>query len=156
MDTNQVADRVPALAGVFRVTLPVSDVAASTAWYRSRLGFQPVLELVEDGRLTGVRLRHPGGGLEFALRLDRALSAMAAGFDSFAIGVADRATLDALARHLTALGEQHGGVHPTANGWVLPLLHDPDGRELRFCTVAAEAQPAPPPELVASAASAGA
>lgn len=125
---------LPALAGVHRLTLPVSDVARSVEWYRSRLGYRPFVELIDSGTHTTVRLRHPGGGPELCLRLDPERAAMAAGFDSFVIGVPDQQTIGALARHLTDLGEPHAGVHLVPSGWVLPLLHDPDGRELRFFT----------------------
>jgi hypothetical protein len=36
---------------------------------------------------------------------------------------------------LTALGETHAGVHFASIGWILPMLHDPDGHEVRFYTV---------------------
>jgi hypothetical protein len=40
-----------------------------------------------------------------------------------------------LAAHLTRLGEQHAGVHFATVGWILPLLHDPDGHEVRFYSI---------------------
>jgi hypothetical protein len=42
--------------------------------------------------------------------------------------------MDQLAARLTALGEQHAGVHWASIGWILPHLHDPDGHEIRFYT----------------------
>lgn len=125
-------DATAALAGVHRLTFPVSDVARSVWWYRTRLGYRTLAEPVDAGELPAARMRHPGGGPELALRLAPIRAAMAAGFDSFAFGVPDKRAIDALAQHLTGLGEAHGGVHLTPSGWVLPLVHDPDGRELRF------------------------
>lgn len=58
----------------------------------------------------------------------------AAGFDYFAIGVPDEASIRSLAGHLSSLGEQHAGVHWATIGWILPTLHDPDGHEVRFYT----------------------
>jgi catechol 2,3-dioxygenase-like lactoylglutathione lyase family enzyme len=40
----------------------------------------------------------------------------------------------AVAARLTALGEEHAGVHQASAGWIRPLLHDPDGHEVRFST----------------------
>jgi catechol 2,3-dioxygenase-like lactoylglutathione lyase family enzyme len=31
-------------------------------------------------------------------------------------------------------GEEHAGVHQASAGWILPLLHDPDGHEVPFYT----------------------
>jgi hypothetical protein len=45
-----------------------------------------------------------------------------------------KAAIEALARRLEALGEQHAGVHFATIGWILPGTHDPDGHEVRFYT----------------------
>ena len=130
-----VEDEVPALAGVHHLKLPVRDLARARDWYASRLGYQVETEFVEEGTLMGIGLRHPNGGPGLALRLDPGRAEAAAGFDYFAIGVPDQAAIDALAARLTALGEEHAGVHFATWGWILPLLHDPDGHEVRFYTV---------------------
>lgn len=135
-EVSIVSEEAPVLAGICRVTLPVSEVARSAHWDRTRLGYRVRFELIDDGQVTGAHLSHPQGGPELALRLDPEGAAMAARFDSFVIAVPDRQAIEGLARHLSALGQSHGGVHLSANGWVLPLLHDPDGRELRLCTLA--------------------
>lgn len=125
----------PTLAGIHHLKLPVSDLARSEAWYESRLGYTRALEFIEDGKLMGVCLLHPAGGPDLALRLDPARAAAAAGFDYFAIGVPDEASIRELGAHLTALGDEHAGVHPATLGWILPMTHDPDGHEIRFYTV---------------------
>jgi len=124
----------PRPAGIHHLKLPVSDLERSRAWYESRLGYVQHVEFVEQGTLMGVGLAHPNGGPDLALRLDPARAAAAAGFDYFAIGVPDRSAIEALAARLTALGEEHAGVHQASAGWILPLLHDPDGHEVRFYT----------------------
>lgn len=127
---------VPALAGVHHLKLPVADLARSRAWYESRLGYRVTTEFVEQDVLMGVGMAHPNGGPDLALRLDPDRARAAAGFDYFAIGVTDRDAIEALAERLTSLGEEHAGVHHASIGWILPLLHDPDGHEVRFYTVA--------------------
>jgi len=89
----------------------------------------------------GVVMHHPNGGPPFALRLDPAHAEAAAGFDYFAIGVPSREAIQDLADRLTALGEQHAGVHFATIGWILPELHDPDGHEVRFYTSAHHSEP---------------
>jgi catechol 2,3-dioxygenase-like lactoylglutathione lyase family enzyme len=125
----------PALAGVHHLKLPVTDLARSLDWYRSRLGYELAVEFVEQGELMGYSMSHPNGGPTLALRLDPERAVAAAGFDYFAIGVPDKAAMDDLAGRLTALGEEHAGVHWASIGWILPLLHDPDGHEVRFYTI---------------------
>jgi catechol 2,3-dioxygenase-like lactoylglutathione lyase family enzyme len=124
----------PVLDGVHHLKLPVTDLATSREWYRSRLGYQVHLEFVEDGRLMGYGLAHPNGGPSLGLRLDPDRARAAAGFDYFSIGVPDKDAIDQLADRLTALGERHAGVHWANIGWILPELHDPDGHEVRFYT----------------------
>jgi catechol 2,3-dioxygenase-like lactoylglutathione lyase family enzyme len=126
---------IPELAGVHHLKLPVSDLGRSRAWYESRLGYVTYLEFKEGGALMGIAMRHPEGGPDLGLRLAPEKAAAAAGFDYFSIGVPDRERIERLAEHLTELGEVHAGVHGDAIGWILPLLHDPDGHEVRFYTM---------------------
>ena len=124
----------PALDGIHHLKLPVADLDRSLAWYQTRLGYQPQAEIIEGGSRMGVALQHPNGGPRLALRLDPGRAAAAAGFDYFAIGVPDKPAIEALAQRLTDLGETHAGVHFASLGWILPMLHDPDGHEVRFYT----------------------
>jgi catechol 2,3-dioxygenase-like lactoylglutathione lyase family enzyme len=133
----------PVLAGIHHLKLPVTDLTRSREWYQSRLGYQVEAEFVEQGRLMGVALRHPRGGPRLALRLDPGRARAAAGFDYFSIGVPDREAMDELATRLTALGEEHVGVHGASIGWILPYLHDPDGHEIRFYTREHHTEPEP-------------
>lgn len=123
---------IPVLEGVHHLKLPVRDLDRSVAWYGSRLGYVVALEFWEAGELAGLAMEHPRGGPGLSLRHDPERAAAAAGFDYFAIGVPDESALRALAGHLTALGETHAGVHEATIGWILPMLHDPDGHEVRF------------------------
>lgn len=124
----------PLLDGIHHVKIPVTDLDRSRDWYSSRLGYEVDAVFVEDGREMGLVLSHPNGGPDIALRLHPERSEGLGDFDFFAIGVPDKAAIDDLAARLTALGEQHAGVHFATIGWVLPMLHDPDGHEVRFYT----------------------
>lgn len=136
--TTQTA---PRLAGVHHLKLPVSDLSRSREWYESRLGYRLVQEFREEGKLMGLVLEHPNGGPSFALRLDPERAQAAAGFDYFSIGVPDKESIESLAARLTDLGEQHAGIHFATIGWILPMVHDPDGHEVRFYTVQHHTQP---------------
>jgi catechol 2,3-dioxygenase-like lactoylglutathione lyase family enzyme len=124
----------PRFDGFHHVKIPVTDIERSFDWYSSRLGFTEGIRFVEDGVLMGVTLEHPNGGPPLALRVDSRASDGIGGFDFFSVGVPDQESIDALAAHLSALGECHAGVHRATLGWILPMLHDPDGHEVRFYT----------------------
>ena len=126
---------IPTLAGVHHLKLPVADLDRSVAWYATRLGYRVAIEFRQHGRRTGVSMTHPAGGPWLGLTLAPEKAAAAAGFDYFSIGVPDKAALEALAAHLNSLGEAHAGVHFATIGWILPMLHDPDGHEVRFYTM---------------------
>src|SRR5690242_5887450 len=119
----------PRLDGIHHIKIPVTDLERSRSWYESRLGYQPTVEFVEQGTLMGISMRHPNGGPTLALRLNPERSDGIGDFDFFAIGVPDRVEIEALAQRLTDLGETHAGVHFATIGWILPMVHDPDGHE---------------------------
>ena len=131
----------PLLDGIHHVKIPVSDLDRSREWYSSRLGYQVDAVFVEDGREMGLALSHPNGGPDLALRLHPERSAGIGDFDFFAIGVPDKAAIEDLAARLSDLGEEHEGVQFASIGWVLPMLHDPDGHEVRFYTTATHTRP---------------
>lgn len=126
---------IPKLAGVHHLKLPVADLDRSIPWYGTRFGYQVAVEFREHGRRTGVVMTHPDGGPDLALNLNPDRAKASAGFDYFSIGVPDQDAIEALAAHLSGLGESHAGVHFATIGWILPMLHDPDGHEIRFYTV---------------------
>ena len=124
----------PRLDGFHHVKIPVTDLERSFDWYSSRLGFTEGIRFAEDQVLMGVTLEHPNGGPPLALRVDPRASEGIGSFDFFSIGVPDKESIEALAAHLSTLGEDHAGVHRATLGWILPMLHDPDGHEVRFYT----------------------
>ncbi|HEX8869698.1 MAG TPA: VOC family protein [Lentzea sp.] len=128
----------PLLDGIHHLKLPVSDLDKSLDWYTTNLGYELMVNFVEQGVRMGVSMDHARGGPPLALRLDPDLAAAAAGFDYFAIGVPGQEAIEALAEHLTERGVEHGEVFRTPVGWVLPGVHDPDGHEVRFYTVPLE------------------
>jgi glyoxylase I family protein len=119
------------VTGLSHVQLLVSDLEASAKWYSAALG----LESYADDRDIGyVALRH--GAAKFVVVLSAATTprygspgspgSPGEGLDHLALAVADGASLQAWAEHLTEIGIDHAGVvleggHPSRQ------LRDPDG-----------------------------
>ena len=121
------------ISGVHHIKLPVSDVGRSRAWYERVLGFELLMEFVEDGELRGVALQRAGAPFSIALRLDPARAQALAGFDAVALLVPTREQVRGWEAALDRLEEPHGGVVTGhGGGAVLVGLHDPDGTEVRL------------------------
>ena len=71
--------------GVHHVKLPVSDVGRSRAWYERVLGFELVMEFLEDGEVRWVALQWDGCPPHLALRHDPDRAKASAGFDALAL-----------------------------------------------------------------------
>ncbi len=121
------------IGGIHHIKLPVSDVRRSRAWWERVLGFDCVLEFVEDGELMGVALRREGCPAQVALRHDPTRARALSGFDAVALLVPTRDDVRHWEAALDRLGESHGGlVTGHKGGSVLVGLHDPDGIEIRL------------------------
>lgn len=122
-----------ALSGFHHVKLPVSDVVRSRDWYQRVLGFEVVIEFVENDVLMGVALADAAQSLSIALRHDPARAAALSGFDAVALGVPSRAEVKQWCVRLDDLDGAHGGVVTGHKGGsVLVGVHDPDGIEIRL------------------------
>jgi catechol 2,3-dioxygenase-like lactoylglutathione lyase family enzyme len=113
--------------------VPVTDLVHSLAWYRDLLGLEWTHEFSEDGSVRGVSLLHRVGGFSIALREREAIPSRPdlRGFDPFAIGVARRADLDAIADRCDDLGVPRSAIQEREDGAVLDVP-DPDGTVVRF------------------------
>ena len=129
-----MAERIPDIAGVHHVKLPVRDPAVSRDFYCRLLGFEEEIAFQEDGVLMGVALIDPQSGLRYAVRRDPERAAVLAGFDPVALAVTSRAQLDAWVTRLDDHGIEHGPIMNGHIGWVVGF-HDPDGIEVRLYTL---------------------
>ena len=69
ISTDISTDTKTDLLGIVQVTIPVSDLVRSAAWYRDLLGLDYVREFVSDGQVTGNALADWESGYLIALRL---------------------------------------------------------------------------------------
>ena len=123
----------PALA---HVAVTVTDLAASTPWYRALFGADPVLDEDTDGGFHHV-VWELGGGTLFGIHQhdraapDGAFSEFRAGLDHVAFGCGSRAELQTWADRLDELGVAHGGIVYAHYGSGVSF-RDPDGIALEF------------------------
>ena len=137
---------VPGLTGIHHISLTVSDVEASSAWYQRLLGADrvpmkfPHYEREETG--FGVLLVEPSSGLIIGLhtntanegeRFDEARTAL----DHVGLQVASREDLEAWTAWLDELGIEHSGIRggdePFAYATV--VFRDPDNIQLELFAV---------------------
>lgn len=117
------------VTGLSHVQLNVTDVAASEAWYTTVFGMER-MTAADDG--SYVALRHGPSRVVIVLsrRTDGATT-LGPPLDHLAFAVADRATLDDWATHLTEVGIEHAGVQLEGVNHSLQL-RDPDGIEIEL------------------------
>jgi len=123
--------------GIVQVTIPVSDLARSSAWYRDLLGLEYVREFVGDGQVTGTALADWGARYLLALRL-RSTTAAPADLRGEHPVILEAASPEAAARirsRAAARGiRSTSGAHADGS-WTEYL--DPDGIALRIVHSAA-------------------
>ncbi len=120
------------LTGVVAAMLPVTDLAASAAWYGRLLGLRYVREFETDGVVTGCALADPDGRflLSFRLRGATAGDPDLRGEHPLIFGVRERPALERIRAHAAGLGYRPtSGEHGDA-AWVGVV--DPDGIATRF------------------------
>jgi catechol 2,3-dioxygenase-like lactoylglutathione lyase family enzyme len=128
------------LLGIVQVTVPVSDLCRSAAWYRDLLDLDYVREFGDGERVTGCALGDFAARYLIALRLRSTTLAPAdlRGEHPVVLEAPDAAAAARLVDRATALGIPHtGGTH--ADGTWLEFV-DPDGIALRVVHDAAGPQ----------------
>jgi|SRR5689334_4450047 catechol 2,3-dioxygenase-like lactoylglutathione lyase family enzyme len=125
------------LVGIVQVTIPVSDLARSAAWYRDLLDLDYVREFVADGEVTGSALADWDARYLIALRL-RSTTAAPADLRGEHPVILEAAGAEA-AERVRARAAAHGirstsGVHRDGS-WTEYV--DPDGIAVRVVHSAA-------------------
>ncbi len=119
------------LLGIVQVTVPVTDLARSAAWYRDLLDLDYVREFGDGERITGCALGDFTARYLIALRLRSTTQAPAdlRGEHPVILEAGDAAAAARLVERATALGIPHtSGTHVDAT-WL--EFVDPDGIALR-------------------------
>jgi catechol 2,3-dioxygenase-like lactoylglutathione lyase family enzyme len=120
--------------GYHHVSLSVSDIGKSAAWYRDVLGFSIETEFEGDG-FRRARLRAPGSGLTLALTSHHQESAETfderrPGIDHIAFNVGSVEDVRDFNRRFEELGVVHSDVKEGSSGTAIVTLRDPDNIQL--------------------------
>ena len=123
-------------AALNHVAVTVSDISVSGPWYRTLIGFDPVLDEHTDGGFRHLVWALDGGTLFGIHQHERGIESgqfteFRAGLDHVGFGCAARADLQTWASRLDELGIPHGGVVDAHYGSGLSF-RDPDGIALEF------------------------
>jgi catechol 2,3-dioxygenase-like lactoylglutathione lyase family enzyme len=126
---------MPTPQGVHHVTLTVTDLERSSAWYQRVLNIDKVADRSGDG-WTRVLLRTASGFMIGLTEHDATANGdrfdpTVVGLDHLSIACSDRDGIEAWAAHLDDLGVQHSGVIDAAAGSLL-VVEDPDGIPIEF------------------------
>ena len=134
---------VPGITGIHHISLTVSDVEASSAWYQRLLGADrvpmkfPHYEREETG--FGVLLVEPGSGLIIGLHTNTAnvgeqFDEARTGLDHVGLNVGTREDLQAWTAWLDELGIEHSGIRGGDEPYPFAtvVFRDPDNIQLEL------------------------
>ncbi|KUI45477.1 glyoxalase [Mycobacterium sp. GA-1199] len=141
-----MSDDVPGITGIHHISITVTDLEASLAWYQRLLGADrlpmkfPHYEREDTG--YGELLIEPRSGVVIGLhtntgndgnRFDEART----GLDHVALNVASRDELDAWTRRLDELGIEHSGIRAAEEPFPFAtvVFRDPDNIQLELFTL---------------------
>jgi catechol 2,3-dioxygenase-like lactoylglutathione lyase family enzyme len=120
------------LVGLVQVTIPVTDLARSAAWYRDLLGLQYVREFGDDDNVTGCALADWSARYLVALRLRSTTAGDAdlQGEHPVVVEAADASAADRVRARADALGIRWTEGRHADGSWTEFL--DPDGIAVRM------------------------
>lgn len=122
------------ILGYHHLSLSVTDLERSVAWYREALSLEVEAE-IEGAGFRRVRLQAPGGALTLTLtshdqQSGEPFDERRAGLDHVAFHVGDLVEVQNLKGHFERLGTEHSDVKEAANGSAMITLRDPDNIQL--------------------------
>lgn len=132
------------LSGFGHVSLTVSDLARSTAWYKDVLGFEELWGLERDGYVKAI-LNDPASGVVLSLThhgergSGDAFSEFRTGLDHLAFVVPSFAELEQWKARFESLGVKHSPIATTTTGAVI-MFRDPDNVMLEIYAPRTEAR----------------
>nr|WP_090344129.1 VOC family protein [Mycolicibacterium malmesburyense]CRL75399.1 lactoylglutathione lyase-like lyase [Mycolicibacterium malmesburyense] len=140
-----MSDDAPAITGIHHISITVTDLEASMAWYERLFGADrlpmkfPHYEREDTG--YGELLIDPRSGVVIGLHTNTGndgtqFDEARTGLDHVGLNVASRAELDAWTRRLDELGIEHSGVRSADEPFPFAtvVFRDPDNIQLELFT----------------------
>ncbi len=127
----------PTAPRIHHLTLTVSDVARSAAWYQALLG--PAILVERQGPTwTRMRMQWPSG-LIIGVTAHQATTSekfdeTRVGMDHVGLGCADENAVRGWHARMESLGVEHGPLEDAPSGWAV-TARDPDGIPIEFFCV---------------------
>lgn len=132
---------MPDISAIHHVSVTVTDMDRSIAWYKELLGFEQLLEEKHpDGAGTGIVLGKPDWSLCVGLHVHDAneserFAESRTGLDHVGFLVSSRAELEAWEARLTELGVEHSPINDDMEGIGILVFRDPDNIQLEFISM---------------------
>lgn len=125
----------PPLGAIHHLSLTVTDLDASLAWYQRLFGLMKIMDEEHAGG-RAVVLMHPSGQLFLGLHSHEAnagecFAETRTGLDHVSIAVPSRADLERWERRLVELGVTYSPIYERAYGALL-VFRDPDNIQLEL------------------------
>lgn len=131
---------MPDLASIHHISLTVTDLDRSVAWYKDVLGLAELMkEDHPDGQGYAIVLGKPDFSMCVGLHTHPANASepcheVRTGLDHVSFGVARRADLDAWAEHFDKLGVSRSPVNDQG-GYSVLVFRDPDNIQLELISL---------------------
>ena len=132
---------MPTITGIHHVSVTVTDIERSVAWYGDLLGLEKMMEEKHpDGAGYAIVLGKPDWSMCVGLHVHDAneserFAESRTGLDHLAFLVSSRAELDEWEARLTEFGVEHSPVNDELEGFAVLTFRDPDNIQLELMSM---------------------
>ena len=132
---------MPSISAIHHVSVTVTDIERSVAWYSEVLGLEKLMEEKHpDGAGYAIVLGKPDWSLCVGIHVHDAneserFTESRTGLDHVGFLVSSRAELEAWEARLTELGVEHSPINDDMEGIGILVFRDPDNIQLEFISM---------------------
>jgi catechol 2,3-dioxygenase-like lactoylglutathione lyase family enzyme len=132
---------MPTISAIHHVSVTVTDIDRSVAWYGEVLGLERLMEEKHpDGGGYAIVLGKPDWSMCIGIHTHDANTAerfheARTGLDHVGLLVPSKADLEAWEARLTELGVEHAPINDELEGFAVLVFRDPDNIQLEFVSM---------------------